>query len=424
MCAVFVRPRLAGSNMCFILLKETLWWAAFVVAMFNRMKHMLLPARLCYNQSMKTIRDIEYLEGVKVLVRADFNVPLAGGKVVEDFRIRAAFPTIDFLTSKGAKVILISHIEDNAGGPTPSLAPVADTMEKLGHPVTFVKDWKKVPQLLEGEIKNGECLLLDNVRFFEGEKKNDPQFAKELASFADIYVNDAFSVSHREHASVVGVPKLLPSYAGLQLESEVEHLSKAFNPAHPFFFILGGAKFETKMPLVEKFLKLSDSIFIGGALANDFLKAQGREVGTSIVSKKPIDLSAIISNPKIFSCVDVAIAQDGNKGVADIQPTDQIADVGEKTIALLKEKISAAKFILWNGPFGIYEKGFTWGTEECARLIAENSNAMTIVGGGDTLAAIAKLNIEDKFTFVSTGGGAMLDFLAQGTLPGIEVLGG
>lgn len=375
---------------------------------------------------MKTIHDIDHLDGVRVLVRVDFNVPIEKGEVVDDFRIRAALPTINHLLSKGAIVILMSHLEA-ADGSNPSLEPIARHLAKLGVQATFIEKYREALKVLgdatDAHISGqGACFLLENLRFHEGEKANDTTFARELASLADIYVNDAFSVSHRAHASVVGVPEHIPGYAGLQLQREVDNLSKAFNPSHPFLFILGGAKFETKMPLVEKFATLADSIFIGGALANDLLKAQGKEVGVSKVSKTPIDLSTIVSNPKIFSCVDVAIASDGTKDVDHIEPTDTIADIGEKSVALLKDKVAAAKFILWNGPFGIYEKGFTWGTEECARIIAENEGATKIVGGGDTLAAIAKLGVEDKYSFVSTGGGAMLDFLAQGTLPGIEVL--
>lgn len=373
---------------------------------------------------MKTIHDIPHLDRVKVLLRADFNVPIKNGKVADDFRIRAALPTIDFLRKGGAVVIIISHLESPDGG-NPSLDPVATRLRELGVDVEFVKDYKKALALIDQEYSvEGvrKCFLLENVRGFEGEKKNDDGFARELASLADIYVNDAFSVCHREHASVVGVPRHIPGYAGIQLGREITELSKAFSPSHPFLFILGGAKFETKIPLVEKFLPSADSIFIGGALANDLLKAQGREVGVSKISSGKIDLSVIASNSKVFSCVDVAIANEGNKNVEHIEPDDLIADVGEKTVALLEEKISQASFILWNGPFGIYEKGFTWGTEECARLIAQNDKATKIVGGGDTLAAIAKLGIESKFTFVSTGGGAMLDFLAQGSLPGIKAL--
>ncbi len=368
---------------------------------------------------MKTIRDIEYLEGVKVLVRADFNVINEQGKIADDFRISVALPTIKFLSDKGAVIILVSHSEANDGS-NQSLKPVADYLNTKGLSVEFVKDFKNARAAID--LARSKIFLLENLRFFDGEKNNDKQFAQELASLADIYVNEAFPVSHRAHASIVGVPKLLPSYAGLQFAKEITELSKAFNPTHPFLFILGGAKFATKMPLIEKFAQVADSVFIGGALANDLLKAQGKEVGVSTVSNTPMDLSSIVSNPKIFSYADAHIMNDGVKDVGQVSPGDKIADIGEKTAKILEEKIMAARFILWNGPFGIYEEGFTWGTEECARLISENTQAVKIVGGGDTLAAIAKLGVEDKFTFVSSGGGAMLDFLAKGTSLGLEAL--
>lgn len=370
---------------------------------------------------MKTIRDIGDIRGKNVLVRADFNVPLMGDMVSDDFRIRAALPTIDALLDKGAKVILMSHLESNAGD-IPSLEPVARHLKGLDYGITFIPDTVPAREVIDGI--STELILLDNLRLVDGEKSNDEGFARRLATLADIYVNEAFSVSHRSHASVVGVPQLMPHYAGLQFEREISELSKAFDPSHPFLFILGGAKLATKMPLVEKFAPLADSIFIGGALANDLLKAQGREVGQSTTSASPVDLSQIISDPKIFSYVDVMVTDDGVKDASQLSEGDTIVDAGHKTIEMLRSKIAAARFILWNGPFGIYEQGFTWGTEECARLIAENVSATKIVGGGDTLAAIAKLGIEDKFSFVSTGGGAMLDFLARGTIPGLEALKG
>lgn len=368
---------------------------------------------------MKNIRDIEFVPGLKVLVRTDFNVPIKNNVVVDDFRVNVALPTIDFLLSKGARVILMSHLESNEGG-NPSLEPVAKHIQASGRKIIFIKDYKKAREIIEQDDHG--LFLLENLRFFEGEKKNDKKFSQELASLGDVYVNEAFSVSHRAHASVIGVPALIDGYAGLHFEKEIAELSKAFKPDHPFLFILGGAKFETKIPLIERFSRSADNIFIGGALANDLLKAQGKEVGKSIVSSKPMDLSAIVSDPKVLTAVDVAIVDDGIKASDSIAAGDVIADIGSMTAKLLEKKIGEAKFILWNGPFGIYEKGFTWGTEECARLIASNATATKIVGGGDTLAAISKLGIEDKFTFVSSGGGAMLDFLAGGTLPGIEAI--
>lgn len=372
---------------------------------------------------MKTIRDIEHIEGVRVLVRVDFNVPIANGKVADDFRIRMAFPTIDFLHKKGAKVILVSHLE-STDHDNPTLEPVAKHLQQLGVPVVFVKEYKKAAEIIE-HIKNGDCVLLENLRFFDGEKDNDPKFAAELASLADIYVNDAFPVSHREHASIVGLPKLIPGYAGLQLEKEILNLSKVFSPSHPFLFILGGAKFETKLPLLEKFMSIADIVFVGGALATDFYKEKGYEVGKSRVSEDGFHLERFMSDPKLIIPVDVLNQKNETRAADGLKPDDIVMDDGPKTMGMLRDQIQKANFILWNGPLGMYEGGYRGATLELARLVAERTShkgVESIVGGGDTLAAIAQLGIEDKFTFISTGGGAMLDFLAKGTLPGIEAL--
>ena len=375
------------------------------------------------SNNMKTIKDIPHLKGVKVLLRADFNVPVRDKAVVDDFRIRSAMPTIDFLRQKGAKVILVSHLEDNDGG-NASLQPIVDTLKRLGEPVMFVKDMKMAHEVIENKIKDGDSVLLENLRFYEGEKKNDPKFAKELASLADIYVNDAFPVSHREHASIIGVPKLMPSYAGLQLEKEVANLSRAFKPPHPFLFILGGAKFETKLPLLAKFINIADKIFVGGALCNDFFKEKGYEIGASLVSKTEIDLSAYKDSPKLLLPVDVVNQEGTVKAPDGLTRSDKIMDSGPKTLEMLKTQIANSKMILWNGPLGLYEDGYKGPTLELARMIGEatGKGVESIVGGGDTLAAIAELGTHEKFTFISTGGGAMLDFLAQGTLPGIQAL--
>ena len=374
---------------------------------------------------MKTIRDIEYVDGVKVLVRADFNVPINKGAVGDDFRIRAALPTIDFLKEKGAVIILISHLE-SIDGDNPSLAPIAKHLEKLGRAVTFIKDLKHAHQIIEAGAKSSTIFLLENIRFSDGEKNNDPQFAKELASLADVYVNEAFPVSHRAHASIVGIPKFLPSYAGLQFEKEVSHLSKAFSPSHPFVFVLGGAKFDTKLPLIARFSTMADCIFLGGALGNDALAAKGVSVGASKVSNGTVDISAMVSQSNIILPVDATVQNHSSKEINAIGAKDAILDAGPKTLALVGEKIKTAKFILWNGPLGPYEDGYVEGTKSVAKMIADrtqaDSSVVSMVGGGDTLAAIANLGIEDKFTFVSSGGGAMLDFLAKGTLPGIEAL--
>lgn len=371
---------------------------------------------------MKTLTDIEHLDGVKVLVRADFNVPISNGVVVEDFRIRAALPTIEYLRSRGAKIILISHLEA-ADGSNGSLKPVIQSLKSLNISVTFVEKIQNARSAIENSA-NGECILLENVRFFEGEKNNDKSFAKELASLADIYVNDAFSVSHRDHASVVGVPQYISGYVGVQFEKEISHLSKAFNPSHPFLFALGGAKFETKLPLLAKFMKTADTVFVAGALANDFFRAKGYEIGKSLVSKGNIDLSSYINDPKLLLPIDIVNKENQVKNADGLSTDDIILDAGPQTLEILKQKLTEAKFILWNGPLGLYEDGYRKPTLELAKMIGEATlrGAETIVGGGDTLAAIAELGIEEKFTFISTGGGAMLDFLAQGTLPGIEAL--
>jgi phosphoglycerate kinase len=316
----------------------------------------------------------------------------------------------------------MSHLE-SADGENTSLEPVVSTLARLGVPVTLVKNIKNARVEIE-KLHNGSCLLLENLRLNDGEKENDPQFAKELASLADMYVNDAFSVSHREHASVVGVPQHIPGYAGLQLQKEVTYLSKAFTPRHPFLFILGGAKFETKLPLLHKFIDSADMLFVGGALANDLYKQKGYEVGVSLVSKTQIDLSEFISNQKVFVPVDVVTEKKETKPADAVLPIDKILDAGPQTVELLQEKISTAEFILWNGPLGLYEDGYRQPTHELARMIGEATvrGAETIVGGGDTLAAISELGIEQHFSFISTGGGAMLDFLAKGTLPAIEAL--
>lgn len=371
---------------------------------------------------MKTLTDIQYLEGVKVLTRVDFNVPIQNGVVVDDFRIRMSLPTIQFLTSKNAKVILIAHLESSDGSNN-SLKPAADSLVKLGVKVTFVENIRNASKAIEA-MGNGGCILLNNLRLSEAEKDNEPLFAKELASLADIYVNDAFSVSHRAHASIVGVPKFLPSYAGIQLENEIKHLSKAFNPTHPFLFILGGAKFETKLPLLQKFLKIADTIFVGGALANDFFKAKGYEVGVSLLSKGNIDFKALLADSKIMIPVDVVDQDHVNKNADAVSKTDKIMDSGSATIEELKQVIAQSKFILWNGPLGLYENGYQGATLELAKLMsgATEKGATTIIGGGDTLAAVATVGAQEKFTFISTGGGAMLDFLANGTLVGIQAL--
>jgi phosphoglycerate kinase len=352
---------------------------------------------------MRSIKNLKNIKGKRALVRVDFNVPIKNGKVEDDFRIKKALPTIKFLQKKGAKVILISHLGKDGSA---SMQPVADCLRK------YIK-------------KN--VTLLENIRKYPGEGKNDPKFAKELAKLGDFYVNDAFSVSHRKHASIVGVPKYLPSYAGFQLEEEIENLSKVFKkPKHPFLFILGGAKFSTKMPLLKKYLKIADQIFIGGALLNDFLKAQGYEVGKSLVDKGSYGVEKIVKNKKLIIPEFVAVKNSSRKlvqkSVQDLSKDDSILDVGNRSAELLAPVIKKSKLILWNGPLGKYEAGGGGASKKVLKMVAA-SKAESIIGGGDIVSIVSEMKMEKKLSFVSTGGGATLDFLANGTLPGIKALG-
>ncbi len=372
---------------------------------------------------MKTIKDIENLKGKKIVVRVDFNVPIKDGKVVDDFRIKAALPTIEYLHKKGAIVVLIAHIGDDV---TSSLKPVAIRLKKYIPNLNFIETsiFSDNTEKIVNNLKSGDVVLLENLRREIGEKKNAPSFARALSRYGTIYVNDAFSVSHRAHASVVGITKYLPGYAGLQMVEEINHLSKAFNPKHPFLFILGGAKFETKIPLIKKFLRDADHVFIGGAIANDFFKAKGYEVGTSLVSDGNISIKPFAKSSNLIIPIDV-VACKGDKS-RNIKPSDVLADeyivdIGKDTVSKLGELIEKASFILWNGPLGKYESGFSSSTEKILKLISK-SKASSVIGGGDTVALISKLKLEDKLGFVSTGGGATLDFLAKGTLPGIKAL--
>ena len=404
----------------------------------------------------RSIKKIKNLKGKRVLLRADYNVPISeAGEVEETFRVDMSLPTIAYLTSRGAKVIIISHIGSDG---EPSLEPVVRYLNKTIDAI-FFPDWDNLFHI--ENLKNGQVAVLENLRRNDGEMTNELSFAKKLASLADIYVNDAFSVSHREQASILGVAKLLPSYFGLLFETEYENLSKAFKPAHPFLFILGGLKFKTKIPLLKKFLGLADKIFVGGALANSFYKKLGYEIGRSMVDSDQAGMMEFLKSKKFnlpldvvvdpvrgrpaFGTATAALGRLASNGVnhngeaqvrqpEQIKPSDIISDVGPDTVDSLTTDIKTAKFILWNGPLGNCEQGYNKATLNIARAIAE-SRAFSIVGGGDTVAAIASLpkfsegklrqaslDLDKKFGFVSTAGGAMLDFLATGTLPGIEAI--
>lgn len=368
---------------------------------------------------MRTLRDIRDVSGKNVFVRVDFNVPVADGVVVDDFRIQKSLETIDHLLSLGARIILASHIEGGEG----TLRPVFEYLKNI-YPIIFIEKYFPDSDVeIIHALKQGNIVLLENLRVYKEEKANDPEFARHLASFANFHVNEAFSASHREHASIVGIPKHIPSYAGFVFEKEVTELSKALNPKHPFLFILGGAKFETKLPIIEKFFDKADRVFIGGALANDFLLAQGANLGHSLLSEGSFDLKKYLVHKLILPKDVIVQSENGSeiKLVQDIESTETISDVGPSTIDYVKEEIKKSQFILWNGPLGNYEKGFKEATLSLAQAIAE-SRAISVVGGGDTVASIAQLHLSDKFSFISTGGGAMLDFLANETLPGIEAM--
>lgn len=370
--------------------------------------------------AFKKIKEVKDLKGKRVILRLDLNVPIIGDDVRDDFRIRRSLPTIQFLQEQGAKVIIISHLESEF---VKSLGRVATYLGRFTPIKAFVTKMEDAKAVVYS-MQDGEVVMLENLRLDPGEKENSSVFAGRLASLGDIYVNDAFAVSHREHASVVSIPHFLPSYAGPLLAQEVEELSKAFNPPHPFLFILGGAKFDTKLPLVEKFINIADYIFVGGALANDIFKEKGYEVGNSLVAPARINLKHMEKNPKVIIPTDVIVSNPLAKDIKSPETVgfdDTILDAGPRTITDLSDLLTDVEFVLWNGPLGDYEKGFSQGTENLAKAIVD-SGVQSIVGGADTIAVVSKLGLLDKFSFVSTGGGAMLDFLAKGTLPGIEAL--
>lgn len=372
---------------------------------------------------MKSIKDLKVLKGKKVILRADFNVPMKNGVVLDDFRIKKTIPTILFLQKKGAKVIIISHIGRDS---KESLFEVSKSVKKYVKNFEFINApiFSDTTEQRVNSLKDGEVILLENLRSETGEEKNSPSFARALSRYGEIYINDAFSVSHREHASVVGITKYLPGYAGYQMEAEIENLSKVFSPGHPFLFILGGAKFETKIPLIKKFLRQADNIFIAGAIANDFFKAKGYEIGTSLTSNANFQITPLLKAKNLILPIDVEVTKNSKNHFTkpiEVMVDESIVDIGPLSIEVLKDLIGKAGFILWNGPLGKYETGFGGATEEILKVISK-SKAKNVIGGGDTVELISKLKIESKLGFVSTGGGATLDFLSKGTLPGIRVL--
>jgi len=388
-----------------------------------------------------SIRDLD-LKGKRVFMRVDFNVPLNdAGEITDDTRIRASLPTIKYAVERGARLILASHLGRPKGKPNPkyTLRPAATRLaELLGKPVAFGVDCvgAEVEKQAAG-LKDGDVMLLENVRFHAEEEKNDPDFSRQLAALAQVYVNDAFGSAHRAHASTEGITRFLsPSAAGLLMEKELEYLGKAVeNPARPYVAIVGGAKVSDKIDLLQNLLKFADSILIGGAMAYTFLKAQGAEVGLSRVEEDKLDLakellkSAETQGVKLLLPSDHVVAEKLEKeAVAEDVSTRNIPanrmglDIGPVTRAAYAQEIAGAKTIVWNGPMGVFEiEQFAQGTVAIAQAVAASS-AVSIVGGGDSVAAVHQASVEAKISHISTGGGASLEFLSGLTLPGVAAL--
>ncbi|MDO8481943.1 MAG: phosphoglycerate kinase [bacterium] len=368
------------------------------------------------------------LKGKRILVRSDFNVPMgANGEVADIFRLKRGWETIQYLSNLGAKVIVVSHIGRD---PEESIEPVARALKKFGA-VTYIPDIVgHVAKNAVSSMKDGDILILENLRRDPREKKNDESFAHELSSLAEIYVGDAFAVAHRKDASIVGVPKILPSYAGLLMRNEVVQLTEALHPPRPSLAIVGGAKFETKDPIIRSFLEVYDHVCVVGAIANDCLKGKGFPVGRSRISEHA-PAREVCENPHLIVPSDVTAERSDKQAFVkkpqDVLPDDKIVDIGPDTVALLAPYIAEAKFITWNGPTGIFEEGYIHYTHAIAELIAKRvlrGDMHSVIGGGDTIAALKESGIpEEKLGFFSTGGGAMLEFLLKGTLPGIAALG-
>ncbi|MEC0244917.1 phosphoglycerate kinase [Paenibacillus chitinolyticus] len=387
----------------------------------------------------KSVRDVE-VNGKRVFVRVDFNVPLENGQITDDTRIRETLPTIKFLIDKGAKVILASHLGRPKGQVNEDLrlTPVAARLsELLGKPV--VKADEAVGEAVQAkvnELKDGDVLLLENVRFYPGEEKNDPELAKQFAALADLYVNDAFGAAHRAHASTEGIAHQLPAVSGLLMEKELDVLGKALNnPERPFTAIVGGSKVKDKIDVINKMLEIADNILIGGGLSYTFFKAQGHEIGQSLVDNEKLDLAlGFIEKAKklgknFLLPVDIVISDDfsanANTNIVNIDsiPADwEGIDIGPKTRELYADVIKNSKLVVWNGPMGVFEiEPFSHGTRAVAQACADTS-AYTVIGGGDSAAAAEKFHLADKMDHISTGGGASLEFMEGKVLPGVVAL--
>lgn len=390
----------------------------------------------------KTIKDLD-LKGERAVIRVDYNVPLKDGKVTNDARVRASLETINTVLAAGASVVLLSHLGRPKGKYSEefSLKPVVGVLENLiGKKVKFIPDEEVVSdRVLEEvrELKAGEIALLENTRFVAGEEKNDPEFARKLSSLGDVYINDAFGTAHRAHASNVGIAQNLPSAMGYLVEKEVKYIKNAIeNPKRPFVAILGGAKVSDKIGVIDNLLGIVDKIIIVGAMANTFVKAMGCEVGKSLVEDDKLELAKeLISRAKengvdMILPVDFVIAEELKSGVptevvaANEIPSDKAAfDIGPESVKRIEDALNGAATVIWNGPCGVFEiDEFAKGTFSVAEALANLKDAITIVGGGDSGAAVEKSGVEDKISHVSTGGGASLEMLEGKVLPGINII--
>ncbi|MBN8580617.1 MAG: phosphoglycerate kinase [Anaerolineae bacterium] len=384
----------------------------------------------------KTVKDIE-LKGKRVFMRVDFNVPMAEGKVTDDKRIKAALPTIQYVLDQGASLLLASHLGRPKGGADPefSLRAASEVLSTLiNRPVTMAPDCVGPEvEAIAKSLKPGDVVMLENTRFHKGEEKNDLELAKQMASLADVYVNDAFGSAHRAHSSTEGIARFLPAVSGFLMEQELEYLGKAVaNPEHPYIAILGGAKISDKILVVETLASKCDKLIIGGGMANTFLAAKGLNMQDSLVEAEALETAKTLLGKlgdKLVLPVDAIIADkfdsEANTQTVDVDKIPagwRMLDVGPKTISVYKSTLDGAKLIVWNGPVGVFEMPkFAEGTFALAKLMAE-SKAVTVIGGGDSASAVKKAGVAKQMTHVSTGGGASLEFLEGKELPGVAAL--